>query len=291
MTCAEIVQVCLPIISLLVTGLLAVWQVFIAKRVERFEKRQDSRDELRYSNMVLSEAIKFIQRYNTADVSELELLPLCAVASYYDSTFQYRRKIYNDFCILPKDVQFKVLELRSVESLEFSGDLYFAAASRIKDIASKKCITSGLFMDNMDLIRGVFDTFIPVDVPRLHLVGGSFIPCDDKRFDHTWNVIKLKDVFDRIATPIHFLLTEMLCIVETLDIENKDAVREHYTMYISFVIAEYLLWSELDDEVKEKRRFSSVFMFRRELTMEDLFLRLLYESYLLDSKDGVLGDN
>ena len=79
-------------------------------RIERFEKRQDKRDEDRHAEFVKSQALSFIAKYH----KEKGLIPLCAMATMYNDIYYYSKEMYREFCCLTTEIQnciLKYLEL------------------------------------------------------------------------------------------------------------------------------------------------------------------------------------
>lgn len=92
------------IIEVVITCVIGIWQIYIAKKMKDFEKRQDERDELRRKENVFTEVTRFIQKYNQSGYeSEILLLPYCVAAYKYNPTFPYHREIYRDFCSLTEE--------------------------------------------------------------------------------------------------------------------------------------------------------------------------------------------
>lgn len=105
------------VISLIASIIIAVVQYKQSKRQQEFEKRQDDRDEKRYTANLNAEATKFLQKYNSEDgeISELCLLPLCVMASKYNPIFPYKRQMYRDFCSFTTDIQKEILKRMNLD--------------------------------------------------------------------------------------------------------------------------------------------------------------------------------
>lgn len=102
-TLAEIIC---SVISLFVTIGIAVIQIWQSIRMEKFERRQDERDERRHAEGNKAQAIEFISRH----YADRGLIPLCAVAAMHNDLFHYSRKMYWEFCCLVPEVQNLILE-------------------------------------------------------------------------------------------------------------------------------------------------------------------------------------
>lgn len=74
--------------------------------MERFELRQDERDERRRTETVKSQAVSFISKH----YANRGLVPLCAMAAMHNSLFYYSREMYRDFCCMTSEVQNLILE-------------------------------------------------------------------------------------------------------------------------------------------------------------------------------------
>lgn len=103
------------IIEVVITCVIGIWQIYIAKKMKDFEKRQDERDELRRKENVFAEATRFIQKYNQNSYeSEILLLPYCVAAYKYNPTFPYHREIYRAFCSLTEETQNEILKRQGI---------------------------------------------------------------------------------------------------------------------------------------------------------------------------------
>lgn len=103
------------IIEAIITNVIGIWQIYIAKKTKNFETRQDERDELRRKENVFAEATRFIQKYNQNSYeSEIFLLPYCVAAYKYNPTFPYHREIYRDFCSLTEETQNEILKRQGI---------------------------------------------------------------------------------------------------------------------------------------------------------------------------------
>ena len=93
-------------VSLVVAIIIAIMQINQSTRMEKFEKRQDDRDEKRHLEEVKSQAVSFVSKY----YADRGLVPLCAIAAMYNELFYYNKPMYRDFCCCTKEVQNKILE-------------------------------------------------------------------------------------------------------------------------------------------------------------------------------------
>ena len=83
MSASDWVNITCAIVALLATIIIAVMQIKQSNRMEKFEKRQDMRDEQRHQEKVRSLAVSFISKH----YKERGLIPLCAIATMYNDLF------------------------------------------------------------------------------------------------------------------------------------------------------------------------------------------------------------
>lgn len=83
MTCSDWISIICASISLIVTVVIAGLQLWQSGRMERFERRQDERDERRHAEGVKSQAVSFISKH----YADRGLIPLCAMAAMHNDLF------------------------------------------------------------------------------------------------------------------------------------------------------------------------------------------------------------
>lgn len=93
-------------ISLVVTIVIAGLQLWQSGRMEKFERRQDERDERRHAEEVKSQAVSFISKH----YADRGLIPLCAMAAMHNDLYYYSREMYREFCCMTLEAQNRVLE-------------------------------------------------------------------------------------------------------------------------------------------------------------------------------------
>ncbi|EIM2921270.1 hypothetical protein K5Z73_005027 [Escherichia coli] len=106
MTRSDWINVICAIMSLVVTIVIGVLQLWQSRRMEKFERRQDERDERRHAEGVKSRAISFISKH----YANRGLIPLCAIAAMHNDLFYYSREMYREFCCMTLEAQNRVLE-------------------------------------------------------------------------------------------------------------------------------------------------------------------------------------
>lgn len=63
MTCSDWISIICASVSLVVTIVIAGLQLWQSQRMEKFERRQDERDERRHAEGVKSQAVSFISKH------------------------------------------------------------------------------------------------------------------------------------------------------------------------------------------------------------------------------------
>lgn len=106
MTCSDWVSIICASVSLLVAIVIAGLQFWQSGRMERFERRQDERDEQRHAESVKSQAVSFISKH----YADRGLIPLCAMAAMHNGLYYYSREMYREFCCMTLEVQNRILE-------------------------------------------------------------------------------------------------------------------------------------------------------------------------------------
>ena len=106
MTCSDLISIICASISLVVAIVIAILQLWQSGRMEKFERRQDERDERRHAEEVKSQAVSFISKH----YAKRGLIPLCAMAAMHDDLHYYSREMYREFCCMTFEVQNRVLE-------------------------------------------------------------------------------------------------------------------------------------------------------------------------------------
>ena len=106
MTCSDWISIICASISLIVTIVIAFLQLWQSRRMERFERRQDERDEQRHAEGVKSQAVSFISKH----YADRGLIPLCAMAAMHNDLYYYSREMYREFCCMTHETQNRVLE-------------------------------------------------------------------------------------------------------------------------------------------------------------------------------------
>ena len=106
MTCSDWISIICASISLVVAIVIAGLQLWQSGRMEKFERRQDERDERRHAEEVKTRAVSFISKH----YADRGLIPLCVMAAMHDDLHYYSREMYREFCCMTLEVQNRVLE-------------------------------------------------------------------------------------------------------------------------------------------------------------------------------------
>lgn len=106
MSCSDWISIICAGVSLIVTIIIAILQFWQSSRMNKFERRQDERDEQRHAESVKAQAVSFISK----NYSNRGLIPLCAIATMHNDLFYYSREMYREFCCLTLEVQNRILE-------------------------------------------------------------------------------------------------------------------------------------------------------------------------------------
>lgn len=122
MNCSDWISIICASVSLIATIVIAGLQLWQSRRMEKFERRQDKRDERRHAESVKSQAVSFISKH----YESRGLISLCAMAAMHNDLYYYSREMYREFCCMTLEVQNCILEyckldLRVVETEDFFG--------------------------------------------------------------------------------------------------------------------------------------------------------------------------
>lgn len=112
----DYISLIVAIVSAFVAVVTLIATIIIGRMQVKQNNKIDERDERRHSDMIYSDAIKFILKYSSSNYySEIYLLPLCIMAYKYNPIYSYRREIYREFCSLTEEIQNCILERADIE--------------------------------------------------------------------------------------------------------------------------------------------------------------------------------
>lgn len=217
-----------------------------------------------------SRATEFIQKYNNATYpSEINLLPLCAMARTYNKNYNYHRKMYKDFCVLPKSTQDYILERRKVypiqkSSINLTDYCLNKFETILNDFEGDNQIFKHCFYGNGKYFKYAIRNFngehIPsVDVPIVKplpclVTNTTSIPCyinyliASDSDDHDIYIKRLVNIFQNANSIIKSYICCELIIKFTinkfnrLEFENRLLIKyDDYIMEDLFLMALYYL--------------------------------------------------
>ena len=186
--------------------------------MEKFERRQDERDERRHEEEVKAKAISFIsQHYRNRG-----LIPLCAIAAMHNDRFYYERSMYREFCCLTREVQNRILEYSNLDlRVKDEPELFERCIQALEEIIQSHFPNdNSVFYDNGKYVLRSLTFYgrkpIPrEDIPPLQSDNGcnswpneSLCIPNSTYEGHIWSV--LREAFEdrRISKPIALLQKE-----------------------------------------------------------------------------------
>lgn len=232
-----------------------------SERMEEFEHRQDERDERRYEESVKAKSISFISKY----YNDRGLIPLCVMATMYNELFYYNREMYREFCCCTLEVQNRILE-------------YCELDLRISDEKNifKKCLSAliNAHRKHFPKDKDIFYDGGKYIERSLRVYGCEKIPNREFEYENHLTDI-LSDAFqndDASLKPI-----ERLC-----DEYNFASFSEIDACRFTTMVAEYIAIYSVEDIMESDKNYGAPGGYGGETieTMEDLFLRALYEVYI-----------
>ena len=103
MTCAEIIQIVIGVLTLIATGFVPVMIYWLQKR---HEKEIDALNKEREAGVLSEKANEFL----IDNESERDYLPWCTIATALHRQEHHTRKIYTEFCRCPVELQLEILK-------------------------------------------------------------------------------------------------------------------------------------------------------------------------------------
>ena len=253
---------------------LAEEQRGIAERQAAFELEIKQREERRHANWVDAEVCAFLQKHS----AERWLMPLCFAASAFDKTWPYRRELYRDFCCLTNEVQRALFEREGislrVDEWDRDKSLFPSCVDALKVLSAHSFPDdrSSVLYDNGKYLRRVLaygEARVDV-VARDARSARSLGPLYEQ-----WIVDVLSEAFDGkgdyCLEPISFLMKKYSFAVSS-EIEACLFVAE-LCMYLA------ILGTSSKESEHEYGSLDDYFA-SGDCTMEDLFLRVLFEVYV-----------
>ena len=278
MTCSDWINIICSLVSLVATIVIAFLQLWQSGRMEKFERRQDERDERRHAEGVKSRAVSFISKY----YADRGLIPLCAMAAMHNDLHHYSREMYREFCCMTPEVQNRVLEYCGLDLR----------------VAEEK----GLFRRCIKAVEEVLHTRFPGDespfydggkyvLRSLEYYGGEKIPVERINYRPSYMTGPLATSFDGTSSYescIRDVLSESFRgdgsehPVSVLEREyGFRRVSEKEACQFATVLARYIaIYGSEDDDSDKEYGAPGGYAGETIDTMEDLFLLAIFEIYI-----------
>ena len=278
MTCSDWISIICAAISLIVTIVIAGLQLWQSGRMEKFERRQDERDERRRAEGVRSQAVSFISKH----YANRGLIPLCAMAAMHNDLYYYSREMYREFCCMTLETQNRVLE-------------YYGLDLRVKE-------EKELFRRCIKAVNEVLRTRFPGDespfydegkyvLRSLECYSREKIPVERINYRPPHMTRLLAANFDG-TSPYERCITDVLSEsfrgdgpehpVSVLEREYRfREVPENEACQFATVLAQYIaIYGSKDDNSDKEYGAPGGYAEETIDTMEDLFLLAVFEMYI-----------
>lgn len=255
----------------------------IAERQAAFELEINQREERRHANWVDAEVCAFLQKHS----AERWLMPLCFAASAFDKTWPYHRELYRDFCCLTNEVQRALFEREGislrVDEWDRDKSLFSSCVGALKELSARSFPDdhSSVLYDNGKYLRRVLaygEARVDV-VARDACFSQSLGPLYEQQI-----VDVLSDAFDGTGNYCHepiSLLMKKYSFAVSSGIEACLFVAE-LCMYLT------ILGTSSKESEHEYGSLDDYFA-SDDCTMEDLFLRVLFEVYVRLLRNPLVG--
>lgn len=150
--------------SLIVTIIIAWLQIRQSNRMEKFERRQDARDERRHIESVRAQAVSFISKH----YSDKELIPLCAIAAMYNDLYYYSREMYREYCCYTKEVQNKILEYCNLDLRITKRGIFPECIEALEEVIKERFPhDKDVFYDGAKYIRRSLESYGDEELPHI----------------------------------------------------------------------------------------------------------------------------
>ena len=170
MSISDWIAIVCAALSTFVTIIIGVLQCRQSWRMEKFEYRQDKRDEERYEAKIKADATRFISYY----YNDRGLIPLCAMASMYNSLFYYNRKMYREFCCLTQETQNRILQyLESDLTVDEAENFYGQCIISLQKEFDKKIGGISILYDDGKYLKRCLERYSEREVPNQTITWGK----------------------------------------------------------------------------------------------------------------------
>ena len=246
----------------------------IAEKQAAFELEINQREERRHANWVDAEVCAFLQKHS----AERWLMPLCFAASAFDKTRPYHRELYRDFCCLTNEVQCALFEREGISlrvgEWDCDKSLFSSCVDALEELSARSFPDdrSSVLYDNGKYLRRVLSySEARVDVVARH---ACFSQPHGRLYERRI-VDVLSDALDGKSDcyrkPISLLMKEY-SFAGSSEIEACLFVAE-LCMYLATL-------GTSSEESEDEHGSLDDYFASGDCTMEDLFLRVLFEVYV-----------
>lgn len=246
----------------------------IAERQAAFELEINQREERRHANWVDAEVCAFLQKHS----AERWLMPLCFAASAFDKTWPYRRELYRDFCCLTNEVQHALFEREGislrVDEWDRDKSLFSSCVDALKELSAHSFPDdqSSVLYDNGKYLRRV----LSYSEARVDVVARDVRSAQPLGRLYEQRIVDvLSDAFDGMGDYCHepiSLLMKEYSFAGSSEIEACLFVAE-LCMYLATL-------GTASEESEDEYGSLDDYFASGDCTMEDLFLRVLFEVYV-----------
>lgn len=260
MSTSDIIAIICAAVSLIVTIIIAALQLWQNNRMEKFEIRQDERDEQRHAEEVKAKAITFISK----NYENRGLIPLCAIAAMYNGLYYYTREMYREFCCCTTEVQNKILEYCEL-------DLHVVK-------------TDSIYYECLEALEQEIRNHFPSD-KNIYYEGGKYI--ERSLINHGADLLPHREydfkqrITDVLAEAYRNNNLSDTPIEQLCEEYNFSGSSEIEACQLATIIAEYIAIYGHTNTNSEKN-YGSPGAYDGETidTMEDLFLLAVFEMYV-----------
>lgn len=270
MSLESIINISCSVVSVIATIIIAIVQIRQGKRMEKFEIRQDKRDEKRYYDEVHTLACKFISKY----YEQRGLLPLCAIASMYNDSYHYDRKMYAEFLHLNMDIRKEIMKLSQFDlEIDEKMNLFEVCLNEIEKCYKQMYIGEHqeLFYDHGKYLVRALERYGKNEIPSMPAIGMKEGVTQKYPYRFEAYVTDMI-VYNRSEQPISKICSQY----------GFSCLEEYKACYIALVVARYTAIYADRGEKNENMNYGSPGEWAGEKleTMEDMFLTVLFDIYV-----------
>ena len=234
-----------------------------------FAKYLLDRNKKKHNSIVDLRAQEFMKEYE----KERELMSLCFIAAMYNRDYKYNRKMYRDFCALPREVQNRVLRIKEIEVYVHS--------------------YRNMYKDCIEAINSLAEDY-DEKVPRLFGESGAFFEKALKDYGnlslHNFDRINKEDIEGSL---FRCMMEEKPKIHETVEyiryMNHYSTCSEEECCYLDLIMAKYIsicyIYKHRDrlvDYGLDECYYGFVHLNSEKVDacLEDLFLNCLHEIFI-----------